>query len=267
MITEGLRTQTAPAIRSTWRGPFVFNYVHEEEFEKVYTDLFVDQVYRFDARTKSPRILDCGAHIGVSVMYFKHLYPDSVITAFEPNPSTFELLKRNVTQNRLSGVTLINAAISDVPAQIPFYRHRDPAFYHWGDSLVKMSWYNPTDYETLQVPAYALSSYLSVPLDFLKLDIEGFEQQVLEGTALNKIRQMVVEYHGVIGDNLDGFLQVFKNAGFGTAIRQGSEITRRRDVVPKNPYTLLVYGHRSLPRLCWQLRADIKARVRRKLKL
>src|SRR5690606_6701996 len=80
----------------------------------LYREIFLDEIYRFSAACEAPFIVDCGANIGMSVLYFKTLYPESRIVAFEPNPSAFALLEKNVAVNQLDGVSLFNYAISDV---------------------------------------------------------------------------------------------------------------------------------------------------------
>src|SRR5438309_286226 len=67
-----------------------------EQFAIVFAEIFVPQVYRFTPTRPDPLIFDCGANIGMAVLYFKWMYPRSRIVAFEPEPATFELLKRNV---------------------------------------------------------------------------------------------------------------------------------------------------------------------------
>ena len=57
--------------------------------------LFDMELYRFTTTEDIPRIIDCGASIGLTSCYFKHLYPKSDIVAFEPDPRVFEVLKRN----------------------------------------------------------------------------------------------------------------------------------------------------------------------------
>lgn len=61
------------------------------------TVLFDQELYRFATTEDVPRIIDCGASIGLTTCYFKHIYPRSDIVAFEPDPRVFEILKKNCT--------------------------------------------------------------------------------------------------------------------------------------------------------------------------
>ena len=65
----------------------------------LYREIFARQQYYFRAETESPLILDCGANLGMASLYFKWLYPKARVRAFEPDPSTFELLKQNLARN------------------------------------------------------------------------------------------------------------------------------------------------------------------------
>src|SRR6266540_416966 len=65
-------------------------------FLDMYEDIFKEQTYRFQTSHLSPYIIDGGANIGLSTLYFKELYPNSHITAFEADEQIFDVLKRNV---------------------------------------------------------------------------------------------------------------------------------------------------------------------------
>src|SRR5262245_51034555 len=84
-------------------------------------DIFIKKLYEFDAKTSSPRILDCGGNIGMSVLYFKRRYPDSRIVVFEPDPAVFPYLSDNVRHNGLNNVTLVHAAVSKEEGKLAFY--------------------------------------------------------------------------------------------------------------------------------------------------
>src|SRR5690349_14366069 len=48
-------------------------------------EIFIDKVYLFHSAELSPRIIDCGANIGLSVIFFKRTFPSAKIIAFEPD--------------------------------------------------------------------------------------------------------------------------------------------------------------------------------------
>ena len=73
------------------------------------------------------------------------------------------------------------------------------------------------------VPCVRLAEYLSEPVDFLKMNIESAEWEVLEDSAeyLSNIREMVVEYHHLPGipRTLHRILDLLDRQGFEYAIR------------------------------------------------
>jgi hypothetical protein len=75
-----------------------------------YRNIFLNKEYAFFFDCSSPRILDIGANFGMSILYFKILYPNSRILAFEADPEIFALLKENLAVNNLTGVELRNEA-------------------------------------------------------------------------------------------------------------------------------------------------------------
>ena len=59
-------------------------------------ELFGQEIYKFQTDSEIPYILDCGANIGLSVIYFKKLFPNAKIVAFEPDKKIFDYLKFNI---------------------------------------------------------------------------------------------------------------------------------------------------------------------------
>jgi FkbM family methyltransferase len=55
------------------------------------------------------------------VLYFKFLYPKAKIIAIEPDPTAFKYLEENISQNRLQGVEVIQACVSDEKGKEKLY--------------------------------------------------------------------------------------------------------------------------------------------------
>ncbi len=192
-------------------------------FVAVFTEVFVRRDYHFQSISESPVIIDCGSNIGVSVAFFKRLYPKCRIIAFEPDALTFQVLKKNAETNGWSDTTLYNCAVSSVDGTVDFYS--DPSR---PGSLVmsafKERFPGPKRHTAAKnrVKAVRLSRFIESQVDFLKIDIEGAELGVIEELArenkLTMVRELVVEYHHHLrpGANcLSTLFQVLERSDFG----------------------------------------------------
>jgi len=156
-------------------------------FYMQYKDEFINRIYHFDALRPNPLIIDGGSNMGMSILYFKRIYPEARIIGFEPDPFIFRLLEENVRLNSISGVQLVNAGMATEDGE-GFFAPNGQAggqFAASGDMRVRME---------------RLSKYLVETVDFLKLNIEGAELDVLteaaESGRLRNVRELVLEYHG-----------------------------------------------------------------------
>jgi len=157
-------------------------------------EVFVHTPYKMTKITSRPRIIDCGANIGVSVVFFKACAPDASVLAIEALPSTFACLERVVAANRLTHVELVNAAIAGDDGTLTIYSAPGDVGgittslnAAWGGSVAQT------------VPARRLSSFIDGPIDFIKLDVEGAEYDVVDDLAatgrLALVREMAIECH------------------------------------------------------------------------
>ena len=181
----------------------------------LFREIFVRQQYYFHAENGTPLVLDCGANLGMASLYFKWLYPNSRVKAFEADPTTFQLLCKNAVDNRLDLETY-NYALWDENTDVDFYvDSRNPG------SLLMSAHGSRLEGERIKVPARKLSGFIEEPVDFLKLDVEGSEHRVLRDLVgsgkIALIRQMVIEYHHRIGQqksSLAEFLLMLEQTGF-----------------------------------------------------
>jgi FkbM family methyltransferase len=195
-----------PAVTAIFGQPF--EVADSASFISTFQQLFKEQIYRFEAKTAEPLIIDCGANIGLSILYFKRLYPKSRIVAFEADKSIFDILSRNVKNFALDDVQLINRAVWSSVTELNFTSD--------GADGGRLSVAN--DRSDHLVPTVRLKDYLDRKVDFLKLDIEGAETEVLHDCAdqLANVGAVFVEYHSF--DNqpqtLHVLTDVLTRAGF-----------------------------------------------------
>src|SRR5262249_29516951 len=179
-----------------------------------YRDIFFKRIYHFEAQRADPLILDCGSNIGGSVLYFKHVYPQARIIAFEPDPDIFRYLQENVAQNRLSDVRLVQAALARQNGTHTFFSDGGSGSC-LAENVAADVRRGLTKYE---VSCIRVRDFLTEPVDFLKMNIESAEWDVLEDSEdrLRMIREMVVEYHHLPGlpRTLPKILDLLHRLGF-----------------------------------------------------
>ncbi|RZM01189.1 MAG: FkbM family methyltransferase, partial [Pedobacter sp.] len=83
-------------------------------------ELFVGEVYRFKSDKQTPYIIDCGANIGLSVIYFKELFKDAKVLAFEADPTVYKQLQKNLGEYKYNNLDLVNAAVWDSKTTLKF---------------------------------------------------------------------------------------------------------------------------------------------------
>jgi FkbM family methyltransferase len=209
----------------------------------LFNEIFLNNVYYFLAENDSPVIIDCGSHIGMSIFYFKMLYPDSQIVAFEPGEEAYFCLQENVRNNLLHSIAMHKFALSNKEGTIDFYY----------DQIKIGSMRMSTKQERMpkqrrRVEASLLSKHIDKEVDFLKIDIEGAEQEVIEELSnarkLSYVKQMVIEYHHHIVREADVFsrmLRLLEDAEFGYQI--ASRLGRPH--ITEQFQDILVYAYRK----------------------
>lgn len=161
--------------------------VDSTSFLCMYEEIFERQIYKFRTDNRRPIIIDGGANIGLSTIFFKQTYPNSHVTAFEPDVKVFHTLEKNIN-NIFYDVTLINKALWISETVLEFMSE--------GSDGGRVLYVAP-EAKKYQVPTVRLRDYLDQTVDFLKLDIEGAETKVLIDCQdlLFNVKNIFVEYH------------------------------------------------------------------------
>ena len=188
-------------------------------------EIFVNAAYAFESSNPRPRIVDCGANIGMAVLFFKALRPDAEVIAFEADPITFARLARTIEMNGLRDVRPENAAVGDKDGTVAFYANRS------GSGGMTASVEPSLGGDARQeVRAVRLSAWIQEPIDFLKLDVEGAEYDVvrdlIDTDAIRWIREAVIEYHELTTrpDGVSQMVKALQVAGFDVYVTtEGAE--------------------------------------------
>jgi FkbM family methyltransferase len=181
ILGDELRIKTREGISMVW---------HPEDLSTVPNALVNYGVYEpiessllLEAGNGSHVIFDVGANVGFySLHWASRLAPGGTIHAFEPVPSTFAWLRRNVALNNLEGVIQANNfGLSTEPKSLSIFL---PKFS--GSGAASMKNLHP-DEASVQVEAQVdtLDRHFSASglnrLDLIKIDVEGAELFVLQG--------------------------------------------------------------------------------------
>lgn len=195
-----------------------FHFTDAPGFLHSLDEIFADEIYKFTTDKDNPYIIDCGANMGLSILYFKKLYPKSEIVGFEPDEYTFNILQRNTLEYNDS-VKLHKKAVWTENTELTFYSEGSLA----GSVVVDFSNKN----NTKRVTAIDFKKYLDQEVDFLKIDIEGAENDLIFDIKdhLVNVNKLFLEYHGIIGEtqNLGNILNLLTDKGFEYYIRLAGE--------------------------------------------
>lgn len=190
----------------------------------LFEEIFVSGAYFFASSNPAPYIIDGGANIGVSAAYFKTIYPQCRILAFEANERNFALLAKTAEGNRWKNVELWNLGLHRTEGELDFYDYNDVVGSLSGGFWQPASAGAPK--RVIRVRTVPLSRYIERRVNLLKLDVEGSEHAILEDLEesgkLLQIDQIILEYHHHVEpgeDVLGKLLSLLERAGFGYHIR------------------------------------------------
>jgi FkbM family methyltransferase len=180
-------------------------------------EIFIEEMYRQELKA-NPYIIDCGANIGLSVIYMKQQYPYAEIVAFEPDETNFQLLSKNVDSFGYGDVNLCKEAIWIDNTTLRFSSQGTMT------SKIEMG----AGAGTIEVKAIRLRDLLNREVDFLKIDIEGAEYKVLCDIAdkLFLVKNMFLEYHGTFAQNkeLTAVFKMISDEGFNYYIKEAATL-------------------------------------------
>ena len=180
--------------------------------------------------------IDIGANCGIYTVLGCTINPQLKVVAVEPVPKICAALAHNVAQNNVSSrVTILNVALGASNETVSFHEAEDPTM----GSLATEGYLGQSG-RVIQVECRMLDSVvedLGVEPDFLKIDVEGFEDVVLSGArrVLGKFRPGIV-LEANPGDPGQRMTEILSQYGyqFYNITDRGPE--RRSEIVPDEAY-------------------------------
>jgi FkbM family methyltransferase len=160
-------------------------------------------------------IVDLGANVGVFALYAAAKAPNATIHCFEPATTTFAALQGNIRTNRLNAVAH-RAAISTSCGSAQFY--------HAG-TAAEWSLNSGSDVISEEIDCIDLDRLFDLvhheEIDFLKMDVEGAEIDVLGRAGDEQLRlvgALSVEWHHPM-ETLVPFLDRLRQIGFDADVQ------------------------------------------------
>ena len=176
----------------TNKGPRAFTIFLNSK--NIFKEVIEGKTYPIVPFVYRPRtIVDIGANIGSSVLFFNTCYPEAKIWAFEPSPETYRILNENVCW--MDQVKALNIGLSDRDASMKLYKGTSDSV----TNSIGISEYNSPDYDIVTVKN-AKTHFLTnniTNIDVLKIDTEGCEVPILQSIRpmLAQISVVYLEFH------------------------------------------------------------------------
>ena len=169
--------------------------------------------------SKGSFIIDIGGDIGSFSVAVAKQYPGARILSFEPSPSNYRLLKKNISLNKCKNVTAFRKAVTSHGKKVRLYIDAsNPA-----ESSLYARKNTRVDTQSITLER-AFRDFRIKKCALVKMDCEGSEYDILLNAPdyiLKKIEAMVVEYHkpayfGLTDENhrLPNLIRRLERSGF-----------------------------------------------------
>jgi FkbM family methyltransferase len=197
----------------------------------VFRQIFCDREYScFDDLTQVQTVIDCGANIGLSSIYFLSRFPECAVLAVEPDRTNFRQLEINLAP--YAGRFDLRCATvwgKNVALQVSATPKWGRLVASWGVTVAETTESQKEDTQGLTVSDLIAATGES-RLSLLKMDVEGAETQVFAEDCsgwLPQVDNMAIELHGLAAQA--NFSRAIKDEGFDVYQWGELAICRRRE--------------------------------------
>jgi len=163
----------------------------------VLKQIFVLRDYNLKLNIEPKLIIDAGAYVGYSSLYFSSKYPGAQIIAIEPEESNFKILEEN-TKN-VNNIKRIKAGLWYKNA---FLKIVDDGLGKWGFMTKEVNKQKDYDIKGITIDTILNENSFN-EIDILKIDIEGAEKELFSKNYkswLGKVNVLIIELHDRLKD-------------------------------------------------------------------
>lgn len=196
------------------------------------TETWIHKVYnKYFSIKENYVVMDIGANIGVFTIFAAFKARNGKVYSFEPEKETFNILKDNIQLNKLNNVTAINKAISNKKGKRDFFISDSNVGGH--------SFYSSRGDRKVSIETESFEGFIKEnkikKIDFLKLDCEGAEYDILyncKDNTLKKIKHLAMETHSLNGQSKSAEMEDF-------LIKKGFKVKREGEFIYAKNYSLI----------------------------
>lgn len=178
------------------------------KYEEYESELIVRQALR-QASAKGGQAGFVAVDVGANIGYYTLLLAKVCkrVYAIEPDKNCFSILKKNVEENNLKNVLLINKAVSDKKGEVDFIHNQE----NFGDSRLQSP--SATPYPPLTRGNNTIISTISLDellnkenrINLIKIDVQGHEPQVIAGA-----KKIIKKYSPILFLEFNGDFKMIK---------------------------------------------------------
>lgn len=157
----------------------------------IYNEIFIDGIYDYpDLAIDDPVILDIGANTGLFTLRMKELYPNAALYCYEPFPSNYEQLERNIKLSELDNIELIKKGVGGNTRSEKLYINKTNL---GGHSLFENE-ARSHDFVTIDILGIGelIKNLPNNHIHLIKLDCEGAEFEIIK--AIDKDLASGIEF-------------------------------------------------------------------------
>ena len=195
---------------------------------RVFKQIFVDNEYdSLNLPETAKTIIDLGANIGLSALFFIKKFPASRIVAVEPDAVNFSIMEKNLEKFSKS-ISFLQAAIWPTDGEVSLVEEDDDhaSLGAWGYRTEASNGNSGLSVKAVTIPTI-MKQYNMDFVDILKVDIEGAEYELFEKNYedwIDKVGLIIIETHDRFKPNSEAMVRKALNGRFDELPMKGENL-------------------------------------------